>query len=105
MKRLKTGSLQSMISNIATARKALGKYSAEKVDYVKECYDEIGSLYSDYYLADNEEDESRISREINYCKKDYLVGAIEDNLMTEDEFNDIYQLLDIIGLEEAHSMA
>jgi len=92
-------SQQTMIHNINVAKKALEHYTDEQVAYVKECQDEIGRDLADHY---SEEDHITAISEI---KRDYLVGAIEDDLMTEDEFNDIFALLDIVGIEDASAYA
>lgn len=98
MKRwVRPNSAYNQISKINSAKRELEQYDSAKVDYVKECIDEITKAISDSYQR--EDDDRPVGPILSEIKRDYLVGAIEDDLMTEEEFEDIYDLLDIISLE------
>lgn len=92
-------SIPDQVKKIREAQNALNKYDKEKVDYVRQCQDDIVKAISDRYL--HEDDDYPIGSTLSEIKRDYLVGAIEDDLMTEDEFEDILDLLDIISIEYA----
>lgn len=93
--------IHNVATNAAKARKLLNEYEPDKVEFVQDCYQDVIDDISDYYAG--EEDARSIHT--SEIKRDWLVEAIEDDLMTEDEFNDIYALLETIGEEEAHSVA
>ena len=86
------------------ARRKLNSYDKEKVDYVQKCYDDVLAAISDMYSVDDY-DERVADVNIGAIKTDWLIGAIEDDLMTEEEFNEIYDLLETIGAEEANAWA
>lgn len=93
-------------SRVASARRELAKYDDYKVDYVMECNEAILDAISFYY--EDEETpypEESIGPSISEIKNDYLVGAIEDDMMTEEEFNRIFELIDVIDTESAHAHA
>ena len=90
-------SIPQQVKKIADAKKALAAYAPEKVAYVKECQDELTRAISDSY--DREEDDRPVGPILSEIKRDYLVGAIEDDLMTEEEFEDILALVDVIDFE------
>lgn len=92
----------SVANRIAQAKRELTKFPQECVDYVRECQDEIAKVISDYYT---EEEERPVGPEISQIKKDYMLGAIEDDMMTEEDFDEIFDLLDIINIEYAHRFA
>ncbi len=88
----------NMIKQISNAKRALSRYDKEKVDYVRECQEAITHVISDYYTQDEDYDRP-IGSKLSGIKKDYLIGAIEDDLMTEDEFEDIFDLIDVVNFE------
>ena len=90
--------VSDMIGEVANAKQELKKYTREQISYVKDCYAEVLRAIADYYSEDKEVEDINIST----IKTDYLVGAIEGDLMTEDEFNYIYDLLETIGKEDAY---
>ena len=90
---------RSAIAKISKAHRDLEKYSDEQIEYVKECSDAITKAISDMYVNDDDDLDTPIGPKLSEIKRDYLEGAIEDDLMTEEEFEDIYNLLDVIGLE------
>jgi hypothetical protein len=99
-----TASIKDELRRINKAKQELAKYDKEKVDYVKRCQDDIMDAISDSYFDENGEylEENRpIGSTLSEIKRDYMVVAIEDDLMTEEEFEDILDLIDIIDLEYA----
>ena len=93
--------VSDMIGEVANAKQELKKYTREQIRYVKDCYAEVLRAIADYYSEDKEVEGINIST----IKTDYLVGAVEDDLMTEDEFNYIYDLLETIGQEDAWAVS
>lgn len=98
---VKCSAIQHMWSDVAQARRALKEYDSAKVDYVRECRDEMSKAVSDYLMEDDTVSDINLSA----IKTDYLLGAIEDELMSEEEFDAIFDLLDTIELESAHAFA
>lgn len=86
------------------AEDTLKKYSKEQVDYVRECYDEVLTDISNHYIWNDEDgDAPRIHTDL--IKTDYLIGAIEDDLMEEEDFEDIYTALETLGERDAMAYA
>ena len=99
MKRwIHANTISETAKKISDARKELEKYSDEQIKYVQECQDELASAISENY-AREDEGLDPVGPNLSEIKRDYMVGAIEDDLMTEEEFDEILDLLDIIGLE------
>lgn len=99
---VKASSIPQMASRINEAKRALAQYDQEKVDYVRDCQEDImEEINAQYFDEDyNLVDEDRpVGPKLSEIKRDYLVGALEDDLMTEEEFEDIYNLLDVVALE------
>lgn len=100
MKRwIHAASIPQQVKKITDAKKALAQYAPEKVAYVRECQDEITKAISESYFR--EDDDYPVGSKLSEIKRDYLVGAIEDELMTEEEFEDILDLIDTIDIELA----
>lgn len=99
-------SIAQMAKRVHEAKDELAKYDEEKVKYVQECQDEIMRAISDYYDDEHEDPADwPTGPRISQIKNDYWEAALEDDLMTDEEFEDIFDLLDIISLEIAHSQA
>lgn len=91
-------------AKIRLAQDTLKKYTNEQVDYVRKCYDDVLRDISDYYT--NESDDPDVAKiNTNAIKTDWLIGAIEDDLMEEEDFEDIYTALETLGEEEAAAWA
>lgn len=58
----------------------------EKLNTIYRCYDDVMDYVNQCYENDRHVSESAIDR----IKRDYMVGAIESDLMTEEEFNQMY---------------
>lgn len=102
MKRwIHANSISDQIAKIQKSKQALSDYDKEKVDYVKECQNRITKAISDYYTEKKDEYDYNLGAELSEIKRDYMLGAIEDDLMTEEEFEDIMALMDVVDLELA----
>lgn len=97
-----TNSIADMRKQVADARRALTQYDPKQVKYVRECMDDIYRDINTYY--ENEDDDST-GINTSSIKTDYLIGALEGDLMTEDEFNEIFDLLDTVDNEQAWSVS
>ena len=107
MKRyIRSNSISNMISKVAYARRKLKQYDPKAVQYVQDCYDEVCRAISDKYSAefDPEDYPSPVPSE-RQIKEDYCLGAVEDELMSYEEFDEIYDLIEVLGLEKAHAQA
>ncbi len=94
------------IQEIAKARRELEAYDPKKVEYVQKCYDDVLNEFNKYYETDEDGElieypDSVYGINTNAVKNDYLLGALEDELMTEEEFNHIYFLIETAQSEEA----
>lgn len=107
MRMIKASKMSEMAAKIAEAKRELAQYDEEKVAYVRECQDEIMQAISDSYREDESGDlyQEPVGPKLSEIKRDYLVGAIEDDLMTEEEFEDIFDAIDILDMELAHTNA
>ena len=94
---VRSASIAQMIRDIENAKAELNRYEPEKVEYVQQCMQDIMEEINNYYAEDQEVENINLSA----IKTDWMLGAIEDDLMTEEEFEDIFNLLDIIDLEYA----
>ena len=88
-------SISTISKDITDAHRALANYDTEKINYVKQCMKDMGDEISRCYQEGSEE----CTPQLSSIKRDYLIGAIENDLMTEEEFEDIFDLLDIVDLE------
>lgn len=87
-----------------SAEDTLKKYSDEQVDYVRKCYDDVLKDISDYYTSEIDDPEvAKINT--SAIKTDWLIGAIEDDLMEEEDFEDIYTALETLGERDAMAYA
>lgn len=95
-------SIQSDLQKINKAKQELAKYDQKKVEYVRQCQDDIMDAISKYYTDEGfDEASENVGSNLSEIKRDWMLGAIEDDLMTEEEFEDILDLIDIIDLEYA----
>ena len=96
---MKKNTISNQAKKIHDAKDALADYDKEKVDYVRECQERLTKAISDYYTEGRDERDYNIGSELSEIKRDYMSGAIEDDLMTEEEFEDILALMDTVDLE------
>ena len=93
--------MREFIKKLNESKRELESFSKEKADYVRECRDNV--------IKYEIEKEERISKGfwLDDCYssseiiRDYKVGSYEDDLMSEEEFDRIYELLDVVATESA----
>jgi len=102
--RTESADIAQMRTNAAQARKILKTFDPEKVRYVQKCMDDINREYSRLAGPELSDDELELLN-VQAIKTDWLIGAIEDDLMTEDEFEEIFSWLEVLDTEKAHSQA
>lgn len=94
--------MREFIKKLNESKRELESFSKEKINYVQECRERV--------IKDIIECEERRDKgfDCNYSSseiiRDYKVGSYEDDLMSEEEFDKIYKLLDVIMTESAMSV-
>jgi hypothetical protein len=91
-----------MISQISRAERELNNYTEEQVSLVEECYEDVIEEISEWYMRD---DGSDVGHQISSVKRDWMLQAIEDDLLTEEEFDKLYDLVDTVHYREAAAYA
>lgn len=82
------------------------KYSKEQIDYVFNAHDEyLETLLHRIDLADEGNYEAASELSAESVKTDYMIGAIEDDLLTEEEFEEIWEEAERQSNELAASMS
>ena len=84
------------------AQLELKKFTPEQVEYVRNYIDDLLSERMRY--EDGDISESLLDISISTIKTDYLIGATEDDLMTEADFDRIVELLAIIDEDAAYAV-
>lgn len=108
MKRyIRSNWISDQVSKISEAKAALAKYSEEQIDYVKDCRQEVNRIISDHYVADDRflDPSWPVGPTASQVKRDWELMAINDGIMSEEEFDELYDLLDIIALEYSQAYA
>lgn len=94
--------------DVSKANAILSKYTDEQIELVRECTDdikaEISRSYEIDYGIDNDDPKLRAAG-ISAITEDWLEQALEDDLLTEDEFYDILNALEILDTEAANAYA
>lgn len=94
----KTEAPREFFKKVSNARETLKQFSKEKIDFVKKAYDEILADIGDAFISERGTNTSQI-------KNEYISIAVEDDLMTAEEFETIYNALLVIGTFESHKYA
>lgn len=91
--------MREFIKKLNESKRELEKYSEDKIEFVRKCYDDVVKDISNSYEEDCEwcNHSSEIIR-------DYKCECYEDDLMSEEEFDRIYELIDFISIESAMSV-
>jgi hypothetical protein len=89
---------REFFKKVNDARETLTNFSKDKVDFVKKAYDEVLADIGDAFVSERGDNSSKI-------KRDYISIAIEDDLMSAEEFETIYKALEVIGVFYAHANA
>ena len=71
----------------------LSQFSGEQIEYVKDCLDDMSEAIDDMTAAGYTEDEQ--TNVISEIRSDWLLGAKEDDLLTEVEFDELLDLLSL----------
>ena len=95
---IKTEAPRDFFKKVSAARETLKQFSKEKVDFVRKAYDEILADIGDAFNSERGDNTSQI-------KNEYISIAVEDDLMTVEEFETIYKALLVIGTFESHKYA
>ena len=94
----KTEAPREFFKKVSNAKETLKQFSKEKVDFVRKAYDEILADIGDAFISERGTNTSQI-------KNDYISIAVEDDIMTTEEFETIYDALLVIGTFESHKYA
>lgn len=108
MKRyIRSSWVSDQVAAISKAKSELAKYSQEQIEYVKDCRAEVKRIISDHYYADDQETDPSwpVGPSVQQVVADWELGAINEGIMSEAEFDDIYNLLDTIELQYAQAYA
>lgn len=90
-------------SNVSRARDTVKMYSSEQQKFVRDCLDEVIRIANEGY--DNQDIEDNISRSMNECIQDYKAVALEDGILTSEEFDELYEAMDVLDTDEANAYA
>ncbi len=91
--------MYSMMKKIAEARKQLELADQQKVEYVRMAYNDYISEYAKM------DDELNVIGHPEQCKNEWLAGAVECEIIEESEFNRLFELMNVVGIEDAMSVA
>lgn len=89
---------KEFFNKMTKAKETLSHFTVQQVDFVKKAYEEVLADIGDAFVNPRGNNSSKI-------KNEYMSQAIEDNLMTEEEFETIYKALEVIGVFYAHANA
>jgi len=98
MKEAKTESPREFFKKVSNARETLKQFPKEKVAFVEKAYEEILADIGDAFNSERGTNTSQI-------KNEYISIAVEDDIMTAEEFETIYNALLVIGTFESHANA
>lgn len=77
----------------------LAKYSPEQIAYVRRCLDEVADYVDTYREANNLSEEEELdglaATAVDVIVTDYMIGASEDELMSDRDFEAIYDCLSL----------
>lgn len=93
--------VKSFFEQLSNARAIVAKYNDEQVKLVQQCYNEICHIISVKMWEPME----GAGYSISECKNDYMLEAIEDELLTEEEFKELFKAIEVIGTENAMAYA
>lgn len=81
----------------STAKRDLVKHDREKVGFVRECQDEVNKAIQDSYAKNGDGYfNNALVTKISNIKNKFIEEAIDEDLMSEEEFEEIFDLLDIV---------
>ena len=82
------------IESIEEVKKALAEYEPEQVDLVKHCIDALNKDINNNWELYEDDDVAKIN--LTAIKDDYMMRALDEELMSEEDFEDIFALLDLM---------
>ncbi len=91
--------MYSMARKIAKAKGQLKSADQDKVEFIRKAYSDFIS------------ESAKMDDELNFighpeeCKRDWLIEAIEYEILTESEFERLFGLMEIAGMEDAMASA
>ena len=89
---------REFFKKVNNARETLTNFSKDKVDFVKKAYDEVLADIGDAFVSERGNNSSKI-------KNDYISIGIENDILTVEEFETIYNAFLVIGTFESHAHA
>ena len=95
---IKTEAPKEFFNKMKKAKETLSHFTVQQVNFVKKAYEEVLADIGDASLSERGTNSTQI-------KNDYISIAIEDDIMTEEEFETIYKALEVIGVFEAQANA
>lgn len=94
----KTGVQREFFKKVSNAKETLKQFSKEKVDFVRKAYDEILADIGDAFNSERGTNTSQI-------KNDYISIGIEDDILTAEEFEDIWNAFEKLSKFNSHAHA
>lgn len=85
------------------AREILKKYTPDQIALVQKCNDDLNAEISKQFAEDWDPEVGAIN--LNSIKTDWLIEAIEDDLLTEEEFEELLSAIDVLDTEAANAYA
>lgn len=95
---IKTEAPKEFFNKVTKAKETLSHFTVQQVNFVKKAYEEVLADISDSFISERGTNMTQI-------KNDYISIAIEDNLMTAEEFETIFKALEVIGVFYSHANA
>jgi len=85
------------------AREILKKYTPDQIALVQKCNDDLNAEISKQFAEDWDPEVGAVN--LNSIKTDWLIEAIEDDLLTEEEFEELLSAIDVLDTESANAYA
>lgn len=93
--------MKEFIKKLNESKRELKKFSEDKVEFVRKCYDDV---VKDIIECESDGGENGMYNHSSEIIRDYKCECYEDDLMSEEEFDRIYELIDFISIESAMSV-
>ena len=87
-----------LIKDKRDAKNILSNFTSKQIDYIKSGYDEYVKEIGDAYVDERESYASQIKNEL-------LADCIENDIVNNEEFEDIWNALEKLGKIKAHANA
>ena len=86
----------------AAAKQIVRGYDDEQIQLVKDCLKEEANLVHKYSINENSAeagayDDYPLGVELSGIQTDYMLDAIESDLLTEEEWNELYDALNTLS--------